>query len=133
MNAATIRLPFTLIDAYHGFAEGGGLIFLQKDKLCIEVQVKDAFFGAIKSGVKEYRIPLVEIIDIAYKRNMFLSRLNLRVSSLKWLDAFPGAKDSEIKLKIKRKDKELVLHLVSHIKLRISELRLEELDDDPFI
>ena len=131
MLISQIRLPFRLGEVYGGFAEGSGLMYVAKDTMILEFQVKDAFFGVVKSKPTRLQIPFSEIISIEYKRNMFISRMIFRLTSLHYMSDIPGDnKGGDVKLKIKRKDKEQALHLVSHINLRMSEIRLDMMDDD---
>lgn len=130
MIISQIRLPFTLSEVYSGLAEANGLMYVVKDTLLIEVQVKDAFIGFVKSKPKQIRIPFREVISIDYKRNLFLSRIVLRLGNMTYLSDIPGDNKGEVKLKIKRKDKEMAQNLVSHIKLRVSEIRLDMMDEE---
>ncbi|RMG20957.1 MAG: hypothetical protein D6730_19080 [Bacteroidetes bacterium] len=130
MIISRIRLPFTLSEVYGGFAEANGLMYVQGDQLLVEVMVKDAIFGVVKSKPKRIAIPFRDIISIDYKRNMFVSRMLLRVGNITYLSEIPGDNKGEIKFKIRRKDKEMAQNLVSHINLRISEIRLDELDEE---
>ncbi len=129
MLVSQIRLPIAMSEVYSGFAEANGLMYVAKDTLIIEFLVKDAFIGVVKSKPKRIHLPFKEIVSIEYKRNIFISRVLLRVASIDYMDSIPGDHKGEIKLKVKRKDKELALRLVSHINLRISEIRLDMMDE----
>lgn len=131
MLISQIRLPFTLGEVYGGFAEGGGLMYVARDTMILEFQVKDAIFGVVKSKPKRLQIPFREIIAIEYKRTMFISRIIFRLTSLQYMSDIPGDnKGGDVKLRIKRKDKEMARNLVSHINLRMSEIRLDMMDDE---
>ena len=151
MARLKIQVPFYLISPE--YQEIRGLLFLEKDFLGLEGQIKGYnSYGKIKPKSLNFSIPFVDILEVKYKRNLFLSQINVRVSKLTQLEAFPEIKnffqpmqwsaldsmatkeifDANLVFKIKRKDKDLALDLVSHIKRRISELKLNDLVDDEF-
>ena len=62
---------------------------------------------------------------------MFLSRILMRLTSLEYMSDIPGDnKGGDVKLLIKRRDKEMALQLVSHMNLRMSEIRLDMMDEE---
>lgn len=130
MMISQIRLPFTLSDVYSGFAEANGLLYVQRDDvLVVEVQVKDAFLGVVKSKPKRTYIPFRDIVSLDFKKNWFITRLTIRVTSLEHLNNFPGDHQGEVKLNIKRRDREEAKQLASYVNLRISEIRLDMMDE----
>lgn len=119
-------------EVYGGFAESDGVMKLSEDSIIFEMQTKDSLFGAIKSGIREFRIPVKEIHMLDLKKNVFRCRLQLRFKSLKVLRNFPGSKGSELLLKIPRHDRQAAAEFVSSLNLIISEKKLEEIDNQKF-
>lgn len=120
------QIPFTTDNAYHGFAEIAGILRVEPKELLLEYQVKDSIMGLVKSGTKELTIPYSALGSANYKRTMFISRLQLRVNTMRVLGEFPASKDGAIELKIKRRYKEIAQDMEAYINLRIAEERLEQ-------
>lgn len=125
-----LTIPFSISDAYEGMAEVDGLIRLEADRLTLEFQTKDAFFGVVKSDVKHVEITLSDLMAVAFKKRMFWATLQLRVRSMALIEAVPGARRGEIKLRFARKHRDEAHTLASNLHLRLSEHRLAELDDE---
>ena len=121
-------LPFKTDGAYHGFAEVSGMLHVDRDDLELEFEVKDSFFGALKSGPKKLSISYADLSKLTYVRTLFKSRLEIKVKSLRILSQFPAAKDGLITLKINRKLKEETEDIVTYVNLRIAEIGLEKLE-----
>ena len=122
-------LHFTTDEAYQGFAEVKGILKAEKDRLILEYQMKDAIIGFIKSAPKFLEIPFEELVEVEYKINWAKSRFRLKVNSMRVLGEFPVENDGIISLKIKRKQKQSAKELASWINLRLSEYRLEQMDN----
>ncbi len=124
------RIPFSLDDIYSGFAEAEGILTVNNDELVFEFQTKDTVFGVIMSKPRKITIPISEIVSIKYKRNWFVSRLQIYVSQLSLLQAFPKTKEGGVSLKIKRKHKQTAQDIVSFVNYRLSEYRLDSMDSE---
>ena len=123
------RLPFTIDNVYGGFAKVNGILSIRKDILILEFQVKENVFGGlVKSRPKELNIPFGDLESVEFKKNWFVANFYVRVYRLQDVSDIPGNEDGEIKLKIKRKDREKAATMASHIALRISEIRLDMMD-----
>jgi hypothetical protein len=122
-------LPFYLDDLYSGLARLSGLIRIEGDYLRLEFQTQDNLIGVIKGNSRTKFISLRDIFKVELKSSWFSRLLVIRPSTLQALDGIPGADESELKLKFKRRDLEIAKHLVSQLNLRISEIRLEDLDE----
>lgn len=129
MLQSATRVPVTLGDLYGGFAKATGLLILDGDHLILEYQVKDELFGAIKGKPKSFRIPLSALDSVGYKKNIFGTKIMVRVLRLRDLDGIPNSEKGEVKLKISRKDRPRAEELVSHINYRLSEMRLNEMGE----
>ncbi len=130
MLTGTQQIPFSNDDVYSGLAKLDGILTVSKDHLDLEFQTQDAVFGVMKSKPKNLKIPLLELSNFTYKRNLFSSRIIFRVTKLKYIRDFPKSEQGEIKLKIKRKYKEEAKRIESFVNYRISELRLADMDSD---
>ncbi len=123
-------IPFSISDAYEGLADVEGLARFEADVLTLEFQTKDAFFGVIKSEVKEVQISLADLVSADFSKNMFRATLKLRVRSMALIEEIPGAKRGELKLRFARKYRDEAYTLASQLQLRLSEHKLELMDDE---
>jgi len=126
-----IRLPVTIDDLYGGFVVMSGLLRLENDKLVLEFQTKDNLVGGFfKSEPKEVHIPLRRLAEATFKKNWFAASLRLRAYSLMDLKGVPNAEDGAVKFKIKRNNRNDAANFASMLNLRLSEIRLEEMDQE---
>ena len=123
-------VPFSISDAYEGLADVGGLARFEADILTLEFQTKDAFFGIIKSDVQNVQITLSDLATVHFAKKMFRATLTLRVYSMVLIEKIPGAKRGEIKLRFARKYRDEAHTLASQLQLRLSEHKLERMDDE---
>ena len=123
-------IPFSISDAYEGLADVEGLVQFEADVLTLEFEAKDAFFGVVKSGVKEVRLALTDLVSVDFSKNMFRATLKLRVRSMKLFEEIPGAKRGEVRLRFSRKHRDEAHSLASALQLRLSERKLELMDDE---
>ena len=129
MLSERTRLAFSIENVYGGFAQVGGLLRLTNDILIMEFQTKDSIFGGLlKSRAREVRLPLLEIESVEYRKKWFSTHIIIRVYRMGYLDNVPGSENGEVKLKLKKKDRNTAQNLVSHMNLRLSELRLDAQD-----
>ena len=122
-------IPFS-IDAYEGLADVEGLARFEADVLTLEFQTKDAFFGMVKSGVKEVHLSLTDLVSAEFSKNMFRAILKLRARSMMLLEEVPGSNRGEVKLRFARKYRDEAHTLASQLQLRMSERKLELMDDE---
>ena len=123
-------IPFSISDAYEGLADVEGLVQFEADVLTLEFEAKDAFFGVVKSGVKEVRLALTDLVSVDFSKNMFRATLKLRVRSMKLFEEIPGAKRGEVRLRFSRKHRDEAHSLASALQLRLSKRKLELMDDE---
>ncbi len=123
-------VPFSISDAYEGLADVGGLARFEADVLTLEFQEKDAFFGIIKSDVQIVQITLSDLAAVDFAKKMLRATLTLRVHSMALIEKIPGAKRGEIKLRFARKYRDEAHTLASRLQLRLSEHRLERMDEE---
>jgi hypothetical protein len=123
-----IILPFKITDLYLGFAECNGILKILQNHLLIEYEIKDGIVNLVKSGIKQIKIPLDNVINIEYKKNIFLSKIILSLKTLKGLSDFP-LKENNLILIIPRKYSELAKVYCSTVNLKIAENKLNNLEN----
>lgn len=79
----------------------------------------------MKTGAKEASVTLDEIDSIDFKRGWFRAKAVIRPKSLKLLDRFPTSGDDSVLLYFKRKDRKLAEYLISEVRLKLSQSRLD--------
>ncbi|GAB4422823.1 MAG: hypothetical protein OHK0039_39120 [Bacteroidia bacterium] len=125
-----LRLPFTIENLYNGLAQVDGILLTSRDSITLEFQVKDSFIGRIKSGPKALHLPLKEIESVRFRKGWFDASFYIRVFRMAAIKDMPSSQSGEIRLKVKRGDRETALRVESQIALRLSELRIDALDED---
>ena len=123
-------VPFSISDAYEGLADVDGLARFDADVLTLEFQTKDAFFGLIKSNVQHVQLSLTDLASVHFAKKMLRATLTLRVHSLALVEKIPGVSRGEIKLRFARKHRDEAHALASQLQLRLSEHKLERMDDE---
>ena len=93
-------VPFKIDD---NFSQIAGVGKFSAAGIVLEYEGK--IFGIIKSGVKESRIALDEILDVKFKKGVFRrgARIEIRLKSLTKLNEVPN-RDGKITLKLERDD-----------------------------
>jgi hypothetical protein len=120
--------PFSFPEVYSGLGTGGGIATANTGGLTLEFQVKDGFFGVIKSGVHKVEIPMAELDSVAFKQGWFRNRLLIKVRSMTTLDEVPGSDSGRVELSVARRDRTAARALASVLMLSLSERRLAELE-----
>jgi hypothetical protein len=82
----------------------------------IVLEFESKLFGLIKSGVKEIRLPLAEILDVKFRKGFFrfFARIEIRLKNFALLSELPS-KDGKITLKLVRDDFERAQEAVAKI------------------
>lgn len=90
----------------------------------IVLEFESKFLGFIKSGVKENRIALDEILDVKFRKGFFKigAKIEIRLKSFTQLAELPN-KDGKITLKIKRDDFEVAKEAVERLNKNLAEHR----------
>ncbi len=117
MQENFISLPFKIDD---NITQIAGMGKFSPAGIVLEYEGK--IFGIIKSGVKEARLAIDEILDIKLRKGIFKigARVEIRTVSFTKLTEFPN-KNGKITLKIERRDFELATEAVE----KIQKLKLE--------
>ncbi len=129
MPFETKSVQFEIPAINHGLQKASGLLKLEEEQLILEFQVKDALLEILKSEVKEIAIPLRDLQSVEYKKGWFSSKVILEAGSLRVFEDIPGADHGECELKIKRKEREDAEKLISKVRLVMSEIKLNDLDE----
>ena len=106
-----MTVPFTLDKLYAGFAECDGLLRDEGDHVCLEFQVKDKIAGILKTGVRQVRIPLRDLVSVTLTKGWLGSswlgvKIVLQAARMETLQDMPGASQGRIELSIARKDRD---------------------------
>ena len=95
-------LPFKFYDPEAFATVGEGLIRLESDRVVIEFQAKGAFFGMVKSEVKEVGLPFDTISYVRFKRGVFSAEIAIQGRDMKTMDGLPTVKHGRVRLRFKR-------------------------------
>lgn len=114
-----ISVPFK---AESGLSEYDGMGKFSPAGIVLEFESK--FLGFIKSGVKENRIALDEILDIKFRKGFFKmgAKIEIRLKSFTRLAELPN-NNGKITLKIKREDFEVAKEAVERLNKAMTEHR----------
>jgi hypothetical protein len=110
-------VPFKIDD---NFSQVAGVGKFSRAGIVLEFESK--LFGIIKSGVKEVRIALDEILDVKFKKGMFKrgARIEIRLQSFTKLTEVPN-RDAKITLKLERDDFERGAEAVARLQKDLTE------------
>jgi hypothetical protein len=105
MNA----VPFTVGHLYAGFGQCDGLLRDEGDQLALEFQIKDALAGILKTGVRQARFPLKDLVSVTLTKgwlgNTWLGvTINLQAARMETFQDVPGATQGRLELHVARKD-----------------------------
>ena len=114
-----LAVPFHYDELYGGLADCQGLIRLDGKDLCLEFQVKDSVIGALKSSVKEVRIPTGELSSARLERRWFglVNKLFIQANRLEPVQDIPGMNQGRLILGIARRDRWAAEQLVADLNL----------------
>ena len=103
-----------------GFKEIEGFAKFSSAGIVLEFESK--ILGLIKTGVKEVRLPLAEILDVKFKKGFFkfAAKIEIRLKSFAKLSELPS-KDGKISLKIPRDDFERASETVKTLQKYLDE------------
>jgi hypothetical protein len=122
------QLPFSIDDLYGGLARVNGLLRVREGELLLEYQTQDNLVGVFKGRSGTTVIPIRDIYEVEVKSNWLGRAFILRPRSLSLLADMPGADESQLKLKFNRRDLTSAKEIASYLNLRISEIRLDEME-----
>lgn len=108
--------------------EAQGLIRFEPPDIVLEVVTWE--WRTLSKRMREYFIPLQELASIRLKDNMFQLRLELQLRSIKGYGSIPTATPGIIRLHFPLRHREEVRDLVSRLSMRLSELHLEQWEQE---
>jgi len=114
-----ISVPFKIDD---NFTQIAGVGKFSRAGIVLEYEGK--LFGIIKSGVKESRIALDEILDVKFRKGILKrgAKIEIRLESFTKLSELPN-KDGKITLKLARDDFERAAEAVAKLQKYLNEHR----------
>jgi len=123
-------LPIRQDDQYMGMAELSGLLRVEKEHVVLEYSLKDEVLGMFNSDLKVLKIPLLSIDDIIVKKKWFSVRFIIYLNRLPKTDKSLHIKENTISFKVKKRELERAQSIRSSLMLRISEDKLQRLEDE---
>lgn len=120
MQTGFTSIPFKIQGLHGGFSEAEGIGKFSSAGIVLEFEAK--ILGLLKTGVKEVRIPLAEILDIKFKKGFmkYAAKIEIRLKSLAKLNELP-IKDGKVSLKIPRDDHERASQTVKTLQKYLDE------------
>ncbi len=129
MLTSGLSLPFYIDNLYSGLAKVDGLLKLTGESLVIEFQTQDNVIGMFKGSSKTKQVPLNQVFKAEIKTRWWDRSITIRPSTLSAIDGIPGVDKGQLKIKFRKADQEIAKNIVSQLNLRLSEIRLQELDE----
>jgi hypothetical protein len=102
-------VPFTLGRLYGGFGQCDGLLRDEGDQLALEFQIKDAIAGVLKTGVRQARIPISDLVSVTLTKGWLGTTwlgvtITLQAARMETFKDLPGAAPGRLELRVARKD-----------------------------
>ncbi len=120
-------VPFTA-EIYEGLAETQGVVRFEDNVLIIEFETKDSIVGFVKSGMQELTVPVSELEEAVFKKNIFRAKILFRASRMKTFSALPNNKQGEVGLKVPKKYAKAAQDLVDSLNIAVMEAKIDRLD-----
>lgn len=115
-----ISLPFKIDGSQTGgFKTVDGIAKFSAAGIVLEFEAK--IFGIMKTGIKEVRVPLIEIETVEVRKKFFRHTLEIWLNNFKTLNEIPN-KDGRIRLQIAKDDR----GRAEQIKRLLEKTRLEQ-------
>lgn len=122
-------LPFSIENLNGGFMKVEGILRVEGENLVFEFQKKDAVVEAYQSELRTVTIPLSELDMLELKKGWFSGKLILHGKRASSFGDLPGKDLTERVLKVKRKHRDVAANISSNLNLKLSEQKLNELED----
>jgi hypothetical protein len=124
------KLKFETDDAKLGLTKATGFIWADIKGIHIEYQVSDNILELYKSKVNDVFISYATIDSIRYKKSWFFSggTVYIALNTLKKMSNIPFLVDFEVKLNLKRKQKDQGKDFTVNTELELQNFRLEALN-----
>lgn len=96
-------IPFSIENAWSVFGECTGLLHDDGIHLCLEFET--SLFWIYKTGVRTVKVPVAEIADVKYEKQLLHGRIVIQTTRLALLQNVPGARQGRVELTIARADR----------------------------
>lgn len=126
-------LPIRQNEQYMGLAELSGLLRAEKDSIVLEYSLKDEMLGMFNSELKVLKIPFHAVEEIRVKKKWFSARFEIHLNRLPKTDKSLSMNGNVISFIIRKKELQKAKSVRSTLMLRISEKRLQQIEDDDHI
>lgn len=110
------------------FSEIEGLLHLDTKSIEIEFVQRDTVINLFSSKTKGVTLSLNRVSHLLHRKGWFGDKLEIQAKTMKDLAGVPGAKAGKIVLKIKKRYRIAVETIAVEAKLRISQMRVDELN-----
>ncbi len=120
MGPRTIPVKIHTPDAM--FTETEGLIGIDRGRLVLEWETKDAIVGAYRSGVNDLEILPDDVASVTFTKGLLRAQLTIRARRKKTVAAVPGSKRGEIRLRFRRRHRAEAADLAAFLQDRLREL-----------
>ena len=115
MNA----VPFT-IDLFGGLGQCEGLLRDEGQHLTLEFQNVDTLAGIFKSGVREVRVPLKDLVSVTLTKGWLGTSwmgvtIVLQAARMETLQEVPGMSQGRVELSVARKDRDTAEQFVANL------------------
>ena len=128
----TYNFPFhisTYNDSKYQPFSAEGVLNFEGDFIELEFRILSMMNNS-KSEVQHIRMDLRQVRSVNYKSSIFGKKLQIELKSLKALEGIPFSNHDRITLFVRSSAREDAKSMASRASLRISEIRIEELDSD---
>lgn len=110
-------VPFK-VDLYAGFGQCSGLLRDEGDHLVLEFQNQDKIAGIIKSGVRQVRVPLSDLVSVTITKGWLGGRwmgvtIVLQAARMETLQDIPGMRQGKVELSVASKDRDAAERFVT--------------------
>lgn len=121
MNQGFTTVPFKT-ESHHGLTSINGIAKFSAAGIVLEFEPK--LLGLIAGGVKEVRIPISEILDIKFKKNLMSSssKITIRTHNFSVLAELPN-EDGKMTIKLIKDDYERGKNAVEKLQKDIDQYR----------
>ncbi len=96
-SSDSIEFSINGVDTW-GMREVHGIARLEPGRLVLEFRTH--LLGLVRTGLKEVRIPLRDIVEFSFDYRIIYSLIRLRTRSLKTIDGIPGVAGASVKLRV---------------------------------
>jgi hypothetical protein len=112
-------VPFT-IEVFGGLGKCEGLLRDEGEHVTLEFQTSDTVAGILKTGIRQVRIPLPELVSVTLTKGWFGAswlgvKIVLQATRLETLQDVPGMSQGRVELSVARKDRDAAERLVADL------------------